>query len=295
MPTREQYITYVHGTIGHKRRRGRENDVADNEWFYGHVVYGQDYSWCLVKECRDMDHFGILTLNGGKAAYVPNMPGIARRVGAKVWTRPKRGSAAYRPGNRIGFDFNKTNEAEHTGTFWKTRDSTSFWSIDGNTGTDEVAARIRYYSDVLFVIETLGLDGATDQGEDMPEYVSLSRKAAQQFTAGKAEHMVFDVENSDKGKAHADGSFPGVLSGGKNGTLFTAEVNVTGPAGTYTLIEVDPKKKYATHKSSYAHIPIGTPHTFVRVCDAGMHLYVQVMPEADGKVDADVFAVYNPR
>jgi hypothetical protein len=171
MPTRTEYINYVHSTCGPKRRRGRENDVHDNEWYYGHVVWGENYSWCLVKECHDMNHFGILALNGGKAAYVPNMPGIARRVGAKVWIKPKRGSEAYQPGNRIGFDFNHSDrgsgtDAEHTGTYWKPRDASTFYSIDGNTGVDEVAVRIRYYRDVLFVVETLGLTGGSDTQED---------------------------------------------------------------------------------------------------------------------------------
>lgn len=172
MTTRTEYINYVHSTCGHKRRRGRENDVADNEWYYGRVVWGENYSWCLVKECHDMNHFGILALNGGKAAYVPNMPAIARRVGAKVWTKPKRGSEAYQPGNRIGFDFNHSDrgsgtDAEHTGTYWKPRDASTFYSIDGNTGVDEVAVRIRYYRDVLFVVETLGLTGGSDQEDDV--------------------------------------------------------------------------------------------------------------------------------
>jgi hypothetical protein len=133
---------------------------------------------------------------------------------------------------------------------------------------------------------------AQQQEDDMPNYVSLGMKAAQKFTSGKAEHAVFDVENSDTGKAHGDGSFPGVLSGGKNGTQFIVEVKTSGVAGKYKLIEVDPTKDYAVHKSDYAEIPIGTPHTYVGLCDAGMHLYVQFTPSADGSASAVVKADY---
>src|ERR1700742_1372043 len=190
MPTRQQYINYVLSTRGPKGVGRAENDVPDNEWYYGHRVSGSKYAWCLVKECHDMDHFNILALNGGKAAYVPNMPGIAKRVGAKVWVRPKRGSAAYKPGNRIGFDFNKSGEAEHTGTFWKERDSSTFYSVDGNTGDDDVDDRIRYYSDVLFVVETLGLDGDNVKDEDVPDYVSLT--ATVDLEVGKETYVEWD-------------------------------------------------------------------------------------------------------
>lgn len=163
MTTRTEYVNYMHSFVGYYGAGAghAENDTPFNRWFYGHTVSGENWAWCEVFECYVENHFDILKLNGGKSAYVPNMPDIAKKCGAKVWKKPRHGSAAFKPGNKVGYDFNRSGEAEHTGTFWKGIDSTKFYSIDANTGNDQVAVRTRYYSDVLFVVETLGLDGST--------------------------------------------------------------------------------------------------------------------------------------
>lgn len=281
MPTRTEYIDYVHSTIGHKQRNGRENDVADNEWYYGYEVWGLDYSWCLVKECRDMDHFGILALNGGKAAYVPNMPGIARRVGAMVWKKPKRGSKAYQPGNRIGFDFNKSGEAEHTGTYWKPRDNSTFWSIDGNTGNDEVAARVRYYSDVLFVVETLGLDGDTVKDDDVPDYVSLSVKEPIAVEMGKETFVKWDLVVSNKSGRFGEPGDNAIFVAGKNGSVYTANVyDVSGPA-TWELCEM---VKDGDSWTQHDHSLSGG----VDLADGGSHLWLKLHPTGTGDVKVSI-------
>lgn len=285
MPTRTEYINYVHSTIGHKGVGRAENDVPDNEWYYGHRVSGEKYSWCLVKECHDMDHFGILTKNGGKAAYVPNMPAIARRVNAQVWKKPKRGSKAYQPGNRIGFDFNHSDrgegtDAEHTGTFWKERDASTFWSIDGNTGDDEVAPRVRYYSDVLFVVETLGLDGDTVKDDDVPDYVSLTTKEPVKLEVGKEVYVNFDVEVSDQAKRHT-GEGPGILVAGKNGSLYLVNiVEFTGPA-TWELCEM---RKDGDNWTQHDHSYTGG----IDVLDAGNHLWLKLHPTGTGECKVSV-------
>lgn len=274
MPTRTEYINYVHSTIGPKGVGRAENDVPDNEWYYRRRVSGSKYSWCLVKECHDMDHFGILTLNGGKAAYCPNMPGIARRVGAKVWVRPKRGSKAYEPGNRIGFDFNKSGEAEHTGTYWKPRDNSTYWSIDANTGDDEVAPRIRFYSDTLFVVETLGLDGNA-KDDDVPDYVSLTTKEPIKLEMGKESYVHFDVEVSDKNKRHT-GEGPGIFVAGKAGSLYLVNmIEFTGPA-TWELCEMHKEgDTWKQHDHSYTG--------GIDLMDAGNHLWLKVHPTGTGE------------
>lgn len=285
-------IGYYGAGAGHA-----ENDVPANTWYYGHHVSGLNYAWCLADECYEMNHFNILAKNGGKAAYVPNMPSIARRVGAKVWSRPKRGSAAYEAANRVGFDFNHSGDAEHTGTFWKPRDSSTFWSIDGNTGNDQIAPRIRRYADVLFVVETLGFDNATkpptkppvtppSKGlDEVPGYVSLGVSKPFPVTLAEGATVVkFDQELDDKGNRHQDkAAAPGILVGAKNGTLYQCHVTVTGPA-TWTLVEANPDDKYSIHDTN----PDGGPD----VCDPKMHLWLRVHPHGDGVVDASVKAFY---
>lgn len=286
MPTRTEYINYVHSTIGPKGVGRAENDVPDNEWYYRRRVSGSNFSWCLVKECHDMDHFGILTLNGGKAAYVPNMPAIAKKCGAKVWHKPERNSKAYQPGNRIGFDFNHSDrgnftDAEHTGTFWKERDASTFWSIDGNTGDDEVAARVRYYSDVLFVVETLGLDGDNAKDDDVPDYVSLSTKEPVNLEVGKEVFVKWDVEVSDKAKRHNDAGTEGIFVAGKNGSVYLANVyEFTGPA-TWELCEMRKDDgEWVQHDHSYTG--------GVDVMDAGNHLWLKLHPTGTGVCNVSV-------
>lgn len=286
MPTRSEYIDYVLSRRGFKRRHGRENDVDCNEWFYDHEVWGLNYAWCLVEECYCMNHFDILALNGGKASYVPNMPAIAKRVGAKVWNRPKRGSDAYKPGNRIGFDFNDSGEAEHTGTFWKGRDTQSFWSVDGNTGTDQVLAKVRYYSDVLFVVETLGLDGDTPEkkgNDDVPDYVSLTTKTGIAVKPDQEFYVKFDKEVSDTAKRHSDAGTEGIFVAGKNGSLYTCQVTLNGPA-TWELCEMQKDKDGEWHQ--HDHNSTGG----IDLADAGSHLWLKVTPHQEGEVTVGVKA-----
>lgn len=301
MPTRAEYVRYLRSLEGgYGPARGlRNNDNQFNTWYYGRRVSGDDYAWCLVTECYGQNHFGILTANGGKAAGCPSMKARAQKVGAKVVTHPKS-TKDMEPGDPLAYDFNHTNSPEHTGTFVEAISSTEFYAVEGNTSTsqysDAIALKRRSVHDVLWHIELLGVDGSdTTQEDDMPDYVSLGMKKAQALKSGQEAHAVFDVENSDKGKAHADGSFPGVLSGGKNGTLFNIEVKTTGSAGTFTLVEVDPAKKYAQHKSDYAVHPIGESATYVGLCDPGMHLYVEFSPSADGGASAVAKGLYWPR
>jgi lysozyme len=127
-----------------------------------------------------------------------------------------------------------------------------------------------------------------NQEDDVPQYVSLSQKSAQAVRNGVPARVVFDVENSDRGGAHADGAFPGILSGGKSGAQFVAEVDVAGAAAV-RLIEVDPAKQYAITKTYPLRVG---PATFVGWCDAGMHLYAELHPTADGLASATVRAQY---
>lgn len=128
----------------------------------------------------------------------------------------------------------------------------------------------------------------TPKETDMPQYVSLGQKAAQPVKKGATENAVFDIEYSDASKAHADGPHPGILSGGKNGAQFVIEVDASGP-GSFRLIEVDPARQYAISKT-YPMRSGGA--TYVGVCDAGQHLYVELHPSADGVMNTAVKAQY---
>ena len=294
MPTRKQYVEFLKSLEGgYGPARGlANNDNQFNTWYYGRRVSGDAYAWCLVFECYAQNHFGILAANGGKAAYVPNMKARAQRAGAKVVTRPNS-TAGMKPGDALAYDFNRSGEPEHTGTFVSAISSTEFYSVEGNTSTskysDAVALKRRSVHDVLWHIELLGVDDNTPMEDDVPEYVSLGMKNPQKVKAGQAAHAIFDVEYGDAGDAHADGAYPGILSGGPHKTQFVATIEVPAAAGSWRLIETDPKKNYAVSKT----YPLRTgPFTETGKVEPDQHLYVELHPAADGAVNVAVKATY---
>lgn len=280
MPTREEYIDYALSLCGpYGAGAGHaENDTPFNLKFYGHRVSGSNWAWCRVYEWFVDDHFGIAVLNGGKTASCPASVEIGKKAGAKTWHKPKRGSKAYTPCNKILYDFNKTGESEHTGIFWKPRDSTTFWAVEGNTGNDQVAKRIRRYSDVLDVVETLGLDGTTTKGsDDVPDYVSLTTEKSMTVEPDKEFFVKFDKEISDKAKRHNDAGTEGIFVAGKNGSVYTCQVILNGPA-TWSLCEM--QKENDGSWSQHDHNDTGE----IDLADAGSHVWLKVTPHQHGDV-----------
>lgn len=163
MPTRTEYVAFLKSLEGgYGPAKGlKNNDNKFNTWYYGHRVSGDAYAWCFVTECYVQNHFGILLLNGGKEAYCPNAKRRAQKVGAKVVTKPKS-TSGMKPGDPVYYDFNKSGEPEHTGTFVSKINSTEFYAIEGNTSTsthsDALALKRRSVHDVLWHIELLGVD-----------------------------------------------------------------------------------------------------------------------------------------
>lgn len=282
MPTRAEYINYALSLVGYYGAGAGhgENNTPFNTWYYGQTVSGENWSWCRVFECYVDNHFDMLSQNGGKSAYVPAM---VHGATAKVWHKPKRGSVAYKPGNKVCYDFNRTGEAEHTGFFWKTRDSSSFWAVEGNTGNDQVAKRIRFYSDVLDVIETVGFASEstpTKAGNDVPDYVSLTTKTSIPVQPDAEFFVQFDKENSDSAKRHVDSPSPGIFVAGKNGSVYSCAVEVNGPA-TWTLCEM---RKEDNEWKQHDHTTGNGPD----LLDADSHLWLKVSPHAVGEVVVNV-------
>jgi Putative peptidoglycan binding domain len=139
-PTGDQLVSYAMTFRGRAKGRVRENVNDFTQWYYGDNTAA---SWCMIFVCYCLNHFGALGLLGGKIAYVPS---LKARVGSK-WHTSK---ASIAKGDPVTFDFNRTGEPEHVGIFVKWLDSghTTFQSVEGNTGDDEVATRTRYWSDV---------------------------------------------------------------------------------------------------------------------------------------------------
>jgi hypothetical protein len=317
VPTRKQYVDYMgllKGAYGPAKGL-RNNDNPFNTWYYGRRVSGDDYAWCAVTQCYVENHFDILKINGGKVAYVPNMVAVAKKAGAKTWHKPssvpKQGTSWAKPGNKLCFDFNKTGEAEHTGTFIKRLNETQFVSREGNTssskGSDVLDDKVRSVHDVLDAIELLGVadsESAVSQEVDdfmaKLEYVSLGMSKPQIVKAGQIVTAKFDLEYGDAGDAHAgegkgrpEDSYPGILSAGDHKTdLIRLNVEVPEAFGTWRLIETDPKKDYAITKT----YPIRKgPYTEGGVIEENQHLYLELHPVVDGAVNAAVKGHYVKR
>ncbi len=280
-PTREQYMAYVLSLVGYYGAGAglAENDTPFNTKYYGRRVSGPRYSWCRVGQWFVDDHFGMAEENGGKSAYVP---ANVRGKNAKIWHRPKHGSPAYEPGNKVNFDFNDTNEAEHTEFYWKARNTTSFWTVGFNTGNDQVAKRIRYFKDVLDVMETVGFASSgtsgSGKGDEVPDYVSLGTRKPVPVKMGEVAIVNLDLVISDKEKRHT-GEGPGIFVAGKNGSVYVATVTVEGPA-TFELCEMRKEgDEWKQHDHSYGGLDLA---------DAGSHLWLKLHPVGDGVVTVGV-------
>ena len=152
---------------------------------------------------------------------------------------------------------------------------------------DAVARKIRNRSDA---------DGyyrpayaTTPSGDDdVPQYVSLGMSKPQAVKAGSVVDAKFDVEYGDAGDAHANGNYPGILSGAAKKTSFVATTEV--PAGAvWRFVEVDPKNGYKVTKT----YPTRTgPFTETGKVEPGKHLYVELHPTADGTVNVAVKVQY---
>jgi hypothetical protein len=255
-------------------------------WYNANIARIGDGPWCDMGVTYEAGHSGNLdaVCDGPRRgfAYTPAHAEDFRRRG--LW---HAGLHGIRPGDIVFFNWSRRKgigDVEHVGIV-------EHKYADGTVATVECnisdACR-REHRDATFVVG-YGRPpyNAQQQEDDMPEYVSLGMKKAQPVKAATPARATFDVEYSDTGKAHADGSFPGILSGGKNGTQFVIEVDASGSAGgSMRLIETDPAKDYAISKT-YPMRSLGS-ETFVGLCDAGQHLYVELHPAVDG--DANVVA-----
>jgi hypothetical protein len=264
MPTRSQYIAYWKSLVGgYGPARGlTNNDNPYNTWYYGHRVSGDNYAWCFATKCYVQNHFGILMLNGGKEAYCPNAKSRAIRAGARVVTHPSS-THNMKPGDDLYYDFNHSGEPEHTGTFVKAIDATTFWAVEANTSTsqwsDALALKVRSIHDVLWHIELLGVDGdSTSKEDDVPKAVSLGvTKPFKVKTTPVGADTVwntleYDKEYDDSGKQHGDGTYPSVLTG-PHAFAIRQDLHLAGlPEGVdlqVRAIEVDAKTN--AYVSSY--------------------------------------------
>lgn len=195
------------------------------------------------------------------------------------------------PGDVVFFDWggsDSVDNIDHVGIVEKPLGGGNVQTIEGNT-SDRCLRRERSYAVIAGYgrpkyAGAAGTPPSPGTAAGRPLYVSLGMRNPQHVTAGRSVNAVFDKEYSDDAKLHADGAHPGILTGGAHGASFVLEVDLGGFAGSWRLVETDPRKAYAVSKTYPLHWADGSVTTAVHagLCDAGQHLYVELHPAADG-------------
>lgn len=128
---------------------------------------------------------------------------------------------------------------------------------------------------VLWKIE--GGSSAPVVEEEMPDYTSVSRDAAQTGTGTRT--VQWDVTHEDTtGLRNPKDATPGLADGGKHGRFFSVTVDLSASTvgtGTVHLVEVDPNKNYDVTKTYPQHV-LGEAFTEVGCVSPGQHLWCQV-------------------
>lgn len=247
-----------------------------------------DGPWCDMGVSVEANRSGnIDAVCGGPRrgfAYTPAHAADFQRRG--LWTYGLHG---IQPGDVVFFSWSRgksINDIEHVGLVEHVYDDGSVATIECNIGN---ACRREHRDGTYVVGYGRPPYTAQQQEDDMPEYVSLGLSKPQPVKAGQAARVTFDTEYSDRGGAHADGAYPGILSGGPHKTQFVATVEVPASGVAWRLIETDPKKNYAVSKT----YPLRTgPFTETGWVEPGQHLYVELHPSADGAVNVATKVTY---
>ena len=142
-------ITKAKSQIGIKENPANSNKVKYNTAYYGRVVSGSAYPWCVVfiwwlfKECGASKYF----YGGGKTASSTTLMSYYKKKG-QLSNTPKVGAIAF-------FQFDKDSNPDHVGLVIEVKSNGSVVTIEGNTsvGNDsnggEVMQRTRSKSLIL--------------------------------------------------------------------------------------------------------------------------------------------------
>jgi hypothetical protein len=245
-----------------------------------------DGPWCDMGVTVEAIHSGNLdAVCGGPHrgfAYTPAHAADFKRRG--LW---HSGLSGAQPGDIVFFNWSRKkgiDDVEHVGIVEHRYSDGTVATVECNIGD---ACRREHRDSTYVVGYGRPPYNAQQQEDDMPDYVSLGLSKPQPVKNSQVARINFDTEYSDKAKQHADGPHPGILTGGKNGRMFSIEVDFSGSGGgDYRLIETDPAKDHAISKT----YPMNKP-TYVGLCDSNKHLYVEVHPAADGDVNVAVKAL----
>lgn len=124
--TREQILNRARGEIGVTEYPPNSNKVKYNNWYYGREVSGPDYKWCLTYVQWVYKDSGLL-------------PSKTVSCSALYNEFKKRGMLTNNPEGADLVFYKWSNSkypCEHIGIYEAAKDSSHFYSIEGNTSTN---------------------------------------------------------------------------------------------------------------------------------------------------------------
>lgn len=199
MPTVNDILKVAKAEIGTKE--APTNNVKYNTWYYGRVVSGNNYAWCMAFVQWVFNEAGMkLPL---KTASCTALMDYAKKNG--VWV-----TSGYRAGDIILYQFDKDANADHVG-ICESATSTTVTCIEGNTSTNgsqsnggEVCRKVRKNNLVMGAYRPK-YTGATTPKKEVTCTVKLPvLEKGSKEAAVKSLQILLNGYGYDCGKADGD-------------------------------------------------------------------------------------------
>lgn len=218
MATAQDLLKVAIAEIGVKESPANSNRVKYNTEYYGRVVSGSDYLWCVVFVWSMFKKAGMSNLfyGGGKTASCSTLNAYHKAKGQSVPI------GRWKPGDLIFFNFKGKTSTQHIG-ICESYDGTYITTIDGNTGTtseDNGGAVMRRKRDKKYVVSAIRpkYDGTDSKVDAETNYTWVQPTAYLPVLQYGAKNMyVSALQSLLNGLGHdcgtVDGSYgPKVLS-----------------------------------------------------------------------------------
>lgn len=123
--TAAKVLAAAQAELGTKESPANSNNVKYNTWYYGRVVSGSAYPWCMVFVMWLFYKLGALHLLPARTASCGTLMRAAQKAG--MWV-----TGEYRPGDVVIYDFPGGAATDHTGIVERVT-KTGVIAIEGNT------------------------------------------------------------------------------------------------------------------------------------------------------------------
>lgn len=126
MATANDVLKIAKAELGTKENPANSNKVKYNTWYYGRVVSGPDYPWCMVFVQWIFNQAGVNL--GLKTASCTALMNHTKKQKRFV-------TSGFKPGDILFYQFDSDSAADHTG-ICESATSTTVTAIEGNTSVN---------------------------------------------------------------------------------------------------------------------------------------------------------------